>query len=263
MNSPQRDHNQSSDDRDRRICRYLDGSISADQRAAFEREMLRDPSLRRDTEAFAQTDRQVACALHALLEPSDAHVRQARRQRRIGANIRRFAAAAATLLVAATAYVTIYGPGMLADRPDEASPSDSPAMSEHHAKAPEQVEDDYASGLGETSGVPTPPSGLVRGRRAAAETETGPGPLACDLPMEGRPAVLGMNAEVACSDTPARPPSRDLADRIQRSRGRCSESSTAKITREYIGVVDEDSGEVYMIQLDHLEGEANHAEADL
>ncbi len=263
MTSPERNQ-PDADARDLRICRYLDGAMPAQERAEFERQMLRDPSLHRETAAFSQSDRQVADALSALLEPSaGGKVARAGRHRRLGAGVRRSAVIAATLLVAVTAFVMVYTPNV---------PTDENLTAEHKESAPRETElakpptpeapaDSSLAAL-DTQGYGTgQPSDLARrgseGPAVCGDVET----LSAADPST-RPGTLSTDPAVACGDTPP-PPTRNLAERLERERIRCGATSDVHVSREYIGVVDEDRGEVYMIQLDRVAGDASHTEADL
>ena len=258
MTSPGRNQ-PDADARDLRICRYLDGSMPAQERAEFEREMLRDPSLHRETTAFAESDRQVADALSALLEPSTGgKVAPAGRHSHVGAGVRRFAAIAATLLVAVTAFVMVYTPNVPTGE-KLTSERTQPAPDETDlSKAPAGSSLDGLDGRGRETGRP---SGLARldpeGPTIHSDMEA-----FSDADALARPRTLSTDTAVACGDTPP-PPTRDLAERLQRERIRCGATSNVHVSREYIGVVDEDRGEVYMIQLDRVAGDACHTEADL
>ncbi len=260
MRSPERNQ-PDVDARDLRICRYLDGSMPAEERAEFERQMLRDPSLNRETAAFAETDRQVADALSALLQPSAAPKgRTGGEHDRFGAGIRRFLAIAATLLIAVTAFVMIHTPKV---------PSAEQATSERSSALPEETD------LAKAPASQMDSEGYARGRSRSGgagrggDTRLGPeesdfdGLLEADA--EAQPTTFFAESAVACGDTPPPPatPTRDLAERLERERVRCGTTSSVHVSREYIGVVDEDRGEVYMIQLDRVASDAGHPEADL
>ncbi|MFP4433092.1 MAG: hypothetical protein ACLFTN_01385 [Phycisphaerae bacterium] len=263
MTSPERNQ-PDADARDLRICRYLDGSLPAEQRAEFEREMLRDPSLHRETAAFAESDRQVADALSALLEPStEGKVARTRRQGRLGAGVRRFAAVAATLLVAVTAFVMVYTPNVptgekLTAEHSERAPGETDLAKGPATEAPADNSLTGRDGRGLETGRPSDPARLApEGPAIPADTDA-----FSDADAIAQPRTQSADPAVACGDTPP-PPTRDLAERLERERIRCDATSTVHVSREYIGVVDETRGEVYMIQLDRVADDACHTEADL
>jgi hypothetical protein len=270
MTSP--DQNQPDvDPRDLRICRYLDGSMPADERAEFERDMLRDPSLHRETEAFDRSDRQVAEALDALLEPNTRSVRHRSRDRNAGAGIRRIVAVAATLILAVTTYVVIYGPARMPDGGDELARGNTSAGESAEAFPPSETPDEYTGGSPAGDAASGPHGDVdtdsavasIAGKDEAGLFRYGSETLTYyDGSAPPQPVTLASDAVVTCGDTPAPPHERDLPGRLKREGLRCS-TSGANVMREFIGVVDEESGDVYMIQLDHVESDASTQAEDL
>ena len=241
MTSPLNDNEQ----RDRDICRYLDGRMDAQQRASFERQMLRDPHLHHETQRFAESDRQVRDALEELLERPAAPQRTGQlARRRPLASLPAAAAVAAMLLAMVSYYVMVLGPEA------SSTPSGGEAA---ESVASDRLPDGRGPGSSTARHGDGAPSSALS---AVTDAETGPGGL--------------MFANVACEDTPVAPTVRGrvLEGYAQDPPLPCSyladsPPQTHQVTRRLYEVTDEASGEEYIIQIDEVNSRVAMTATDL
>ncbi|MFP4054305.1 MAG: hypothetical protein ACLFV7_10645 [Phycisphaerae bacterium] len=229
--------------RDRDICRYLDGQMTPEQRAAFEREMLRDPGLHREMQRFEETDRHVGDALNALL--GDRQVPKVSQRPAAGkpSVLVPTAAAIAAILLAVVGYFAILYTGQPHHGEDPvAVKSDDPTERNHSDDSTPTTSGDAAT--------------AERGRAAASGYAAG-------VPVETA-------AFFACEDTPVR-----VVSGSERDAGYAPDppqpckpvsdvpAETHVVTRRVFEVTDEETGEEYLIQLDEVNCRLSMTATDL
>jgi anti-sigma factor RsiW len=239
MNSPLNEN----EHRDREICRYLDGQMTPEQQAAFEREMLREPDLHREMERFEETDRRVGEALNALLADRMVPQTPARPAAAKPFALLPVAAAIAAMLLAVAGYFAIFHsvqPGgdqtPLAGKPTEV---DTDATSETDTATTSAY---AASGLGSGDDL----TGMT-----AASAETAVLFTCEDTPVRVAPARESENAGYAPDPPLPYGPAPEVP------------AESHVVTRRVFEVTDEETGEQYLIQLDEVNSRVSMTATDL
>jgi hypothetical protein len=213
-----------------RICRALDGELSASERAELDRELLRDPEARRLMDHYRRIDRQAAAALRAAFGSDATSPLRAAGPRRPGQRAAKWrwgsiGVAAAALLVAVGIWAVV--------RARHLPGSDQgPARRESLAGA--------AKRAGPTHTGPA----LAAARGAAAGTR-------------GK-AASSPRHEAGADDVPLMYDTADPSPFFDTPR-----QGDRVIDRHFLGVFDETKRELYLIEVDRVRTRINTVSLDL